>query len=75
MKLIDQGTTTRTSETFVIEDEELDVKWFICFEFLNGKFKKAREMMNYEYFQRQGGEYMQKVYELAAEQLKGKYNM
>jgi hypothetical protein len=66
MKVIEYKQTIRTTDVVHIYDEEKNLNWFIAFEKMNGIWHEgSREMMNYDFFKQQGGDYMQKVYDLA----------
>lgn len=67
MEIKDHVQTVRTTDVIHVYDAEKNINWFIAFEKINGAWDRnpAREMMNYEFFKKQGAEYMQKVYDAA----------
>lgn len=66
MEVKDYKQTIRTTDVVHIYDQEKDINWFIAFEKLNGVlYGNAREMINYDFFRKQGPDYMQQVYDLA----------
>lgn len=65
MEVKDYKQTVRTTDVVHIYDAKKDINWFIAFEKTNGVWKEAREMINYDFFKKQGPDYMQKVYDLA----------
>lgn len=65
MEIVEKSQLVKTSDVVQIQDSEKDLKWFICIEKMNGKFKSIREMINPEFLIEQGTDYMQKVYDLA----------
>lgn len=65
MTVKDYKQTIRTTDVVHIYDEEKKLNWFISFEKANGILEESREIMNYDFFKKQGADYMQKVYDLA----------
>lgn len=67
MEVKDYKQTVRTTDVVHIYDKEKDINWFIAFEKTNGVWDNngAREMMNYDFFKKQGADYMKKVHDLA----------
>jgi len=70
LEIKDHQKTIRTSDVVVVHDSEKNINWFIIFEKTNGSFKRAAEMVNYDFFVSQGSEYMQRVYEFADNHIK-----
>ena len=65
MKVIEKSQTVITNDIIVIEDELLNIVWFIDIERINGKLGRVKESVNFQYFMEQGWEYINNVYAMA----------
>ncbi|MCP5063614.1 MAG: hypothetical protein GY936_14300 [Ignavibacteriae bacterium] len=65
MEIVEQSQLVETSDMIQIYDAEKKITWFINVVRVDGKFQKIKEALNPKLLEEQGGDYIQRLYELA----------